>query len=177
VVLVARRQGALDEVATAIRAGFGVDTRSISVDFTGHDAMARIVPVEAIANLSNGPTWFVGEQVREGARLSSNRAAAPCTPYRDGGSAVRPISFSHEHRQDIADILVRYATGIDRRDWALFRTCLTDDCDADYGDIGVWHGADAPSPPGWRSHTPGVSTRCMDHQPGPVAERRRCQRP
>jgi 3-phenylpropionate/cinnamic acid dioxygenase small subunit len=46
-------------------------------------------------------------------------------------------------RQEIADVLVRYATGIDRRDWALFRSCFTEDCDADYGDIGVWHGADA----------------------------------
>ncbi len=46
-------------------------------------------------------------------------------------------------RQDVAEVLVRYATGIDRRDWALFRTCFTDDCEADYGDIGVWRGADA----------------------------------
>jgi hypothetical protein len=38
---------------------------------------------------------------------------------------------------------VRYATGIDRRDWTLFRSCFTTDCDVDYGDIGVWHGADA----------------------------------
>ena len=41
-------------------------------------------------------------------------------------------------RQEIAELLVRYATGIDRRDWALFATCFTDDCVADYGDIGVW---------------------------------------
>ena len=46
-------------------------------------------------------------------------------------------------RQDVADVLVRYATSIDRRDWALFRTCFTEGCQADYGDIGVWHGADA----------------------------------
>ena len=46
-------------------------------------------------------------------------------------------------RQDVADVLVRYATGIDQRDWALFRSCFTDDCEADYGDIGVWHGVDA----------------------------------
>ncbi|MGW3652998.1 nuclear transport factor 2 family protein [Streptomyces sp. NPDC000878] len=45
--------------------------------------------------------------------------------------------------QDVSNVLVRYATGIDRRDWALFRTCFTEDCDADYGDIGRWHGADA----------------------------------
>lgn len=44
--------------------------------------------------------------------------------------------------QEIADVLVRYATGIDQRDWGLFRTCFTDDCVADYGDIGRWHGTD-----------------------------------
>jgi 3-phenylpropionate/cinnamic acid dioxygenase small subunit len=45
--------------------------------------------------------------------------------------------------QDIVDVLIRYATGIDRRDWPLFRTVFTDDCELDYGDIGVWHGVDA----------------------------------
>jgi len=45
-------------------------------------------------------------------------------------------------RQDVADVLVRYATGIDGRDWDLFRSCFTEDCAADYGDIGAWHGAD-----------------------------------
>ncbi|MBV9952734.1 MAG: nuclear transport factor 2 family protein [Acidimicrobiia bacterium] len=39
-------------------------------------------------------------------------------------------------RQDIAEVLVRYATGIDRRDWTLFRSCFTDDLRADYGDSG-----------------------------------------
>jgi len=46
-------------------------------------------------------------------------------------------------RQAIAEVLVRYATGIDLRDWTLFGSCFTADCDVDYGDIGVWHGADA----------------------------------
>ena len=46
-------------------------------------------------------------------------------------------------RQDISDVLVRYATGIDRRDWPLFRTVFTDDCRVDYGEIGVWNGVDA----------------------------------
>lgn len=45
--------------------------------------------------------------------------------------------------QDISDVLVRYATGIDRRDWALFRTVFTDDCELDYGEIGSWTGVDA----------------------------------
>jgi 3-phenylpropionate/cinnamic acid dioxygenase small subunit len=48
-----------------------------------------------------------------------------------------------EDRQDISDVLVRYATGIDRRDWPLFRTVFTDDCVLDYGEIGTWRGVDA----------------------------------
>jgi 3-phenylpropionate/cinnamic acid dioxygenase small subunit len=48
-----------------------------------------------------------------------------------------------EDRQDISDLLVRYATGIDRRDWVLFRTVFTDDCELDYGEIGAWKGVDA----------------------------------
>jgi 3-phenylpropionate/cinnamic acid dioxygenase small subunit len=48
-----------------------------------------------------------------------------------------------DDRQDISDLLVRYATGIDRRDWPLFRTVFTDDCELDYGEIGSWRGADA----------------------------------
>jgi 3-phenylpropionate/cinnamic acid dioxygenase small subunit len=53
------------------------------------------------------------------------------------------LMTGYEMRADISDVLVRYATGIDRRDWTLFRTCFTDDCQADYGDIGVWHDADS----------------------------------
>jgi 3-phenylpropionate/cinnamic acid dioxygenase small subunit len=48
-----------------------------------------------------------------------------------------------EDRQDIADVLLRYATGIDRRDWPLFRTVFTDDCELDYGEVGSWKGVDA----------------------------------
>ena len=48
-----------------------------------------------------------------------------------------------EDRQDITEMLVRYATGIDRRDWSLFRTVFTDDCELDYGVIGSWKGVDA----------------------------------
>ncbi|BBY18559.1 nuclear transport factor 2 family protein [Mycolicibacterium litorale] len=44
-------------------------------------------------------------------------------------------------REDITGTLTRYATGIDRRDWRLFRTVFTDDCELDYGDIGTWHDA------------------------------------
>jgi SnoaL-like domain len=48
-----------------------------------------------------------------------------------------------EDRQDISDLLVRYATGIDRRDWPLFRTVFTGDCELDYGQIGNCRGIDA----------------------------------
>lgn len=48
-----------------------------------------------------------------------------------------------DDRQDISELLVRYATGIDRRDWPLFRTVFTDDCQLDYGEIGTWSGVDA----------------------------------
>lgn len=50
---------------------------------------------------------------------------------------------AHEDRLDIVDVLVRYATGIDRRDWPLFRTVFTDECVLDYGEIGAWNGVDA----------------------------------
>lgn len=48
-----------------------------------------------------------------------------------------------EDRQDISGVLLRYATGIDRRDWTLFHTIFTEDCELDYGEIGAWKGADA----------------------------------
>jgi 3-phenylpropionate/cinnamic acid dioxygenase small subunit len=45
-------------------------------------------------------------------------------------------------REQIADVLIRYATGIDTQNWPLFRTCFTSDVQADYGDIGAWHDVD-----------------------------------
>lgn len=35
----------------------------------------------------------------------------------------------------VSEVLVRYATGIDRRDWELFRSCFTDDCEVNYGTL------------------------------------------
>ena len=43
----------------------------------------------------------------------------------------------------IGDVLIRYATAIDTRDWVLFRTCFSEAVDADYGDIGHFDGLDA----------------------------------
>jgi len=59
-----------------------------------------------------------------------------------------------ELRRAATDLLLRYATGIDTRDWVLFRSCFTDDCDADYGDIGHWHGGDDITAWMARTHDP-----------------------
>lgn len=52
------------------------------------------------------------------------------------------IDVDQRVRDEVGEVLVRYASGIDRRDWELFRRCFTPDCLADYGDIGTWHGVD-----------------------------------
>ena len=38
--------------------------------------------------------------------------------------------------------MLRYATGIDSRNWTLFRSCFTDDFHADYGSFGSWTSGD-----------------------------------
>jgi 3-phenylpropionate/cinnamic acid dioxygenase small subunit len=55
---------------------------------------------------------------------------------------VKPEAVHPEVRRAVSDLLVRYATGIDTRDWDLLRSCFTDDCEADYGDVGQWRGGD-----------------------------------
>jgi len=41
----------------------------------------------------------------------------------------------------ITAVLLRYATGIDRRDWPLFATCFAADFEGDYPGFGLWRGA------------------------------------
>lgn len=63
-----------------------------------------------------------------------------------------------QDRQEISELLVRYATAIDRRDWPLFRTVFTDDCELDYGEIGAWSGVDAVTDFMERVHAPAGHT-------------------
>lgn len=46
-------------------------------------------------------------------------------------------------RADITDVMIRYGTGIDSRDWDTFRSCFTDDFHGDYADIAEFDGLDA----------------------------------
>ncbi|MFG1932548.1 nuclear transport factor 2 family protein [Mycobacterium sp. NPDC048908] len=46
-------------------------------------------------------------------------------------------------KEQIAEVLIRYATGIDSKDWPLLRRCWTEDVDVDYGEVGRYSGADA----------------------------------
>ena len=64
-------------------------------------------------------------------------------------------------REQITDLLIRYATGIDTKDWPLFRTCFTDDVRADYGDIGVWTDVDGLTEFMTTSHETMSSTKHM----------------
>jgi 3-phenylpropionate/cinnamic acid dioxygenase small subunit len=38
----------------------------------------------------------------------------------------------------IGELMVRYATAVDTRDWDLLRACFTDDAVTDYEDVGSW---------------------------------------
>jgi hypothetical protein len=49
---------------------------------------------------------------------------------------------AREDRQDIAEVIMIYATAIDRREWSRFSDMFTADADIDYGEIGKWSGAD-----------------------------------
>jgi 3-phenylpropionate/cinnamic acid dioxygenase small subunit len=50
---------------------------------------------------------------------------------------------SAQDEREISAVLIAYATGIDQRDWQLFHSLFTADCEADYGTFGKWRGAAA----------------------------------
>jgi hypothetical protein len=46
-------------------------------------------------------------------------------------------------KAQISDVLIRYATGIDSKDWVLFRSCWADEVDVDYAEVGKFTDPDA----------------------------------
>ncbi len=46
-------------------------------------------------------------------------------------------------KEQIAEVLIRYASGIDSKDWPLFRSCWTDEIVVDYQQLGRFTSADA----------------------------------
>jgi 3-phenylpropionate/cinnamic acid dioxygenase small subunit len=53
----------------------------------------------------------------------------------------RDAALIERHR--IEDLVIRYATSLDRRDWDALRECFFDDAVADYGVLGRYEGVDA----------------------------------
>ena len=51
--------------------------------------------------------------------------------------------LSAQDERAISAVLIAYATAIDQRDWQLFKSLFTADCEADYASFGKWHGATA----------------------------------
>ena len=88
--------------------------------------------------LLSGATNPVQTSDKRARTLSSSNGVTAGSLMRGEG-----LSDTSRDRAEITGVLIRYATGIDRRDWELFRTCWTEDTDADYGrKIGHFHGAD-----------------------------------
>jgi 3-phenylpropionate/cinnamic acid dioxygenase small subunit len=46
-------------------------------------------------------------------------------------------------QEQIAEVLIRYATGIDSKNWPLLRSCWTDEIDVDYQQLGRFTNPDA----------------------------------
>jgi 3-phenylpropionate/cinnamic acid dioxygenase small subunit len=69
-----------------------------------------------------------------GLGIASIGALSACSDNQSPGEGVSGDVFA-----SIVDTLVRYSTGIDSKDWKLFRGVWADEIDADYGEgIGHW---------------------------------------
>jgi len=61
----------------------------------------------------------------------------------EAAGRLPPVAGDPRRDEDaIAKVLLRYATGVDRRDWDAFRTCFTGDVVAEYDGIGTWRSAE-----------------------------------
>ena len=61
-------------------------------------------------------------------------------------------------KAQITELLVSYATGIDSKDWPLFRSCWTDEVDLDYGEVGHFTDPDVFTDLFAQEHNPMGST-------------------
>lgn len=52
-----------------------------------------------------------------------------------------PVFRHLADRAAISDTVIAYATGLDRRDWALYRAIFTDDLEMDFASVGIAPGA------------------------------------
>jgi hypothetical protein len=68
------------------------------------------------------------------------------------------VSDTYRDKADITETLLRYSTGIDRRDWGLFRSIWAEDLDADYGPIGHFRSGEEITAFMMASHEPMGST-------------------
>ena len=48
------------------------------------------------------------------------------------------IDLTLDDQRAIERVLLAYCTGIDKRDWRLFRSCFSDEFTGDYGEFGQW---------------------------------------
>lgn len=55
-------------------------------------------------------------------------------------SAALVRSLGAADDRAVTAVLLRYATALDTRDWPLFRSCFTEDVEADYTGFGRWRG-------------------------------------
>ena len=59
------------------------------------------------------------------------------------GGHVGDATLTTDEKAEIVELLYRYATSLDDRDFVLFRSMWTDDCDIEYEEVGAWQGVDA----------------------------------
>src|SRR3546814_16240245 len=52
----------------------------------------------------------------------------------------KAVPVCAEDERAIIEVLLRYGTAIDTRDWGLFRTCFSEGCEKDYWTFGRWRG-------------------------------------
>jgi SnoaL-like protein len=68
---------------------------------------------------------------------SRTHRSVPCAPQEGDMPANLQVLLD---RATITDVVNRYATGLDRRDWPLLRSIFTDEIDMEYSSVGIKSG-------------------------------------